>query len=271
MTALLFFTGILPLISQKLRFVHYVQCRRLRTPKRLRRAEKHGGRGRISFLSEEGRRIAFFTHLRPSTTLGHHWPTGGAAGGAAAARRNARADGARAHGEVAPAKVIFRLAAKVRGLTLEPPLHTLPDTPPLPSRHGIHAHSLQRSAQRVACIDCSSRALPCGQGHLRDDLRLLGLRAGRRAPAGRGSRSSSPSRSSRRCASAQRKKTSASAQSGACVGPACVHVRCTVRSVRGATLVPACCRDNPPWMYMSVRCRRVSVPNVLGDCAIIYK
>ena len=32
LTALLFFTGILRLISQKLRFVHYVQCRRLRSP-----------------------------------------------------------------------------------------------------------------------------------------------------------------------------------------------------------------------------------------------
>ena len=136
---------------------------------------------------------------------------------------------------------------------------------------GMHAHSLPRIPQRVARTDCSCRALPCGQGHLRDDLRLLGLRAGRRAPAGRGSRSAASSRSRRRCASAHKKSASASAQPGACDGPACVYVRCTVRSVRGATLVPACCRDNPPWMYTSVRCRRVSVPNVVGDCAIIYK
>ena len=40
LTALLFFTCILRLISQKLRCAHYVQCRRLRSPKRLRRAEK---------------------------------------------------------------------------------------------------------------------------------------------------------------------------------------------------------------------------------------
>ena len=74
--------------------------------------------------------------------------------------------------------------------------------------------------------------------------------------AGRGSRSSSPSRSRRRCTSAHKKSASASAQLSACDGPACVHVRCTVRRVGGATHVPACFRDNPPWMYMSVRCRR---------------
>ena len=32
LTALLLVTGIFRLISQKLRFVHYVQCRRLRSP-----------------------------------------------------------------------------------------------------------------------------------------------------------------------------------------------------------------------------------------------
>jgi hypothetical protein len=32
LTALLFSSGILRLISQKLLFVHYVQCRRLRSP-----------------------------------------------------------------------------------------------------------------------------------------------------------------------------------------------------------------------------------------------
>ena len=39
-------------------------------------------------------------------------------------RTNARADGLRALGEVGPVEVIFHPAAKVRVLSLEPPLHT---------------------------------------------------------------------------------------------------------------------------------------------------
>ena len=59
-----------------------------------------------------------------------------------------------------------------------------------------------------------------------------GLEAGAAGKPSHGSRSTSTSTAT------QIKTTSASAQRRACGGPACVHVRCTLRRVRGATLSP---------------------------------
>ena len=81
---------------------------------------------------------------------------------------------------------------------------------------------------------------------------------------------STGSRSSSTRTAAQGKKPACSAWRGACDGPACMCVRCAVRCVGGATLSPHDLESSPPWMYVTVRCRRVSMPNVLGDCAIIY-
>ena len=90
--------------------------------------------GRISSLGEEGRRIAFFTLLRatiPECPLRNSWRCW---------RRSRRA--AKREGGWPPpprrtgsGRGDFYLAAKVRGLTLEPPLHTHRDAPSVPRRY----------------------------------------------------------------------------------------------------------------------------------------
>ena len=109
-----------------------------------------------------------------------------------ARRRNLMPDGARPHREVAPIEVMFNLAAKVRGRTLEPPLHTPTETlPRFPyathmSEWRANTRAGPRPTPHHALTDHFACALPCGQGLLRVDLRLLGLRAYRRAPGWRG-------------------------------------------------------------------------------------
>ena len=78
----------------------------------------------------EGRRSAFFgirySHQRQRTHCAT--PVAGCSACGAADKREGEV--ARVHREVAPVRVIFHPAAKVRVLSLEPPLHTHRDAPP---------------------------------------------------------------------------------------------------------------------------------------------
>ena len=141
---------------------------------------------------------------------------------------------------------------------------------------GVHTHAPDPDQPRYA-LSLTTSLAPCLAlrvffASTSDSLAsapIDGLEAGEAGKPSTGSRSSS-SRTPAQKKSAVLWCSGALALRGACDGLACVRVRCTVRRVGGATLVPSRYRDKPPWMYMSVRCRRVSVPNVFGDCAIIY-
>ena len=195
-------------------------------------------------------------HVFTPPSSGRHCATGGAAGGDAAAPPNAMADGARPHGEVAPVEVIFHLAAKVRGLSLEPT-----------SPHPPERSPGQRNALIMSCRTAAHRShlgLPCTPPSLTtllshcaalrvllstsiiwESFFLIGAHSAQMAGPPSGGQCSSCVR-----AISTRKKAAASARRCACDGPACMHVRCAVRRVRGATLVPVCFRDKPPWMYV---------------------
>ena len=100
--------------------------------------KKHRARCLFGLLHLNGK----FFGLRGKSSLYHH--LGGMRRLAvqrwrrAAARRNASAGEVRPHGEVASVRVIFHPAAKVRVLTLEPPLHTHRDAPSAPPRNSSY-------------------------------------------------------------------------------------------------------------------------------------
>ena len=92
-------------------------------------------------------------------------------------------------GDFSPRREGARAYARTTSpLYLSTPHRTLPRSPPAPHHvlQGTPTHPSPRFAQRAAFTDRSCRALPCGQGHIRDALRVLDLLAYRRAPGWRG-------------------------------------------------------------------------------------
>ena len=88
--------------------------------------------------------------------------------------------------------------------------------------------------------------------------------------AGEAGKPSTGSRSSSTCTAGQGKRAACSARRGACDGSACVRVPCAVRRVGGATHVPACYRDSPPWMYECCTMSKVMSDRMLWSLGPLF-
>ena len=163
--------------------------------------------------------------------------------------------------------MIFLPPAKVARLYVEQPTGMLPPAPcrnsPSPPRHTytLLAHIAPNSPAGSVYSLLSSRLASRAQG--------LSRRPPNAEPPRRLTGSSWPRQQIFKSCSlwsklhwVHKKWLAYSAQRGACDGPACVRVPCSVRLVRGATHVPAYIRDKPPWMYIV----RHVMYNVEAEC-----
>ena len=138
LTRLLFSTGILRLWSWRtLEATICLICKKQKRspPKPLRPAENTRGKAPHFLVRPWKAEDVPSSVFDTLTSARHSSAAGSAVGGAVAAWPNAMADGLRALRERAPVEVIFHLAAKVRVLSLEPPLHTHRDAPLVPRRN----------------------------------------------------------------------------------------------------------------------------------------